>query len=245
MSRSHTRWYRGFFALLVTVVGLAFAVQAATPQPVFAHAAYVGSDPGADSVVLTSPTQVSAWFSEPMAPTASSIEVLDTLGRRVDMNDSKVDPDDLLRMSVSVNTLPNGTYTVSWRNVSTVDGHGISGSFLFYVGSRPAAATSSEAADPPLLQSRADPVVRWVALLGALAVVGGLLFEPAILRPAVTRSGRRNEDQAIEATARGSRRGIRKLVWGGLAVLLLGSLGQLLIQAGITADVDAVFSRPW
>jgi copper transport protein len=202
---------------------------------VLAHAAYVGSDPAADSVVPTSPERVTAWFTEPMAPTASSIEVLDALGRRVDLGDSRVHPDDLFRMSVSTPDLPNGTYTVSWRNVSTVDGHGIQGSFLFYVGSRPPDAAASETAEPPLLQSRADPVVRWVTLLGALAVVGGLLFEPAVLRPAVQRASRR--EGATEVAARRSRALISKLVWGGLALFLVGSLGQLLIQAGVTAGV--------
>ena len=30
--------------------------------------------------------------------------------------------------------LPNGTYTVAWRNLSTVDGHTIRGTFFYSVG---------------------------------------------------------------------------------------------------------------
>lgn len=168
--------------MCAAVGALLLLVQALLPGVVLAHASYVGSDPAADSVLPTPPEVITAWFTEPMAPTASSMQVLDALGRRVDLDDSKVDPNDLTRMSVSVSELANGTYTVAWKNVSAIDGHGIQGSFVFFVGSRPAGAASSEAPEPPLLQSRADPIVRWAALLGALGVVGGLLFEPAVLR---------------------------------------------------------------
>lgn len=225
------------YALLVVLmlsVGVLLTAQLSRPEVAFAHASYMGSDPGTDSVVPVSPERITIWFSEMMAPTASSIQVLDSLGRRVDLNDSKVDPDDLTRMSVSVSGLANGTYTVSWRNVSTVDGHGLQGSFIFFVGSRPSDAQSSEAPEPPLLQSRADPIVRWAVLLGALATLGGLLFEPAILRPAVARSSRR--DGVTEAADRSSLL-VEWLVWVGLTTLVVASFGQLLIQAGINSDV--------
>ena len=60
--------------------------------------------------------------------------MFDSRGDRVDRQDSAVDSSDPLLMSVSVEPLADGTYTVAWKNVSTVDGHRVRGAFVFSVG---------------------------------------------------------------------------------------------------------------
>lgn len=230
---------KAILGVVAFVVGVAL-VLAASPRPVLAHASYVSSDPAADSVVPSAPSRVTIQFSEAMAPTGSSAQVLDSFGRRVDLDDSKVDPNDTTRMSVSLSAVGEGTYTVTWRNVSAVDGHGLQGSFAFFVGSRPADATSSDASEPPLLQSRADPPVRWFMLLGGMVATGAVLFEPLILGYALRGERRR----PLEAAVGFARRRIALVVLGGTAAFLAGSLLQLVLQAGTTADVAAYRVRP-
>ena len=73
--------------------------------------------------------------------------------------------------------LERGTYTVVWRNVSTIDGHRVVSSYLFSVGEPLGSGTVVESADQSLLQSPTDPFIRWVAYVAIAAIVGGLMFE--------------------------------------------------------------------
>ena len=182
---------RSHFSLLCShssfwvVLGLLVLLVPA-PATVEAHANYAESDPAANSVVEESPERVTVRFTEPLEPALSEIQVFDTQGIRVDRQDSAVDSSDSLLMSVSVDPLADGTYTVAWKNVSTVDGHRVRGAFVFSVGAglKPAPTDAAAAvADQPLLQSPAEPVIRWLVLLGGLTLVGGVTFHLLISRP--------------------------------------------------------------
>ena len=86
-------------------------------------------------------------------------------------------------MSVLLSSLPDGTYTVAWENVSTIDGHRVVGSFVFSVGEPISGAPpTGQAIEQPLLQSRAEPVLRWLVLLSGLAIVRSLSFELLVSR---------------------------------------------------------------
>ena len=99
-----------------------------------AHANLDSADPAPDSVLEEPPERVVIRFTEPLEPSFSEIRVLDSSGARVDNGDSAVDPANPVVMSVSLPPLADGTYTVGWKNVSTVDGHGVRGSFVFSIG---------------------------------------------------------------------------------------------------------------
>ncbi|MFW6069048.1 MAG: copper resistance CopC family protein, partial [Chloroflexota bacterium] len=103
-------------------------------RPARAHAAFSHSDPAPGSVLPEHTHQVTIWFTEPLEPEFSEIQVLNTEGQQVDNGNSEVLPDDETAMTVSLPTLPDGTYTVVWRNVSTVDGHSLRGSFVLSFG---------------------------------------------------------------------------------------------------------------
>ena len=150
-----------------------------------AHANLVESDPAVNSVLPESPDGVTIRFTEPLEPALSEIRVLDAMGRRVDNGDSKLDPNDPHLMSVSVESLENGTYTVAWKNVSTVDGHRVRGAFVFSVGEPISPAASPSGLEQSLLQSPAEPVVRWTILLGVLTTLGGMTFLLLVARPAL------------------------------------------------------------
>ena len=147
-----------------------------------AHANLARASPVPNSVLEEAPSRVAIWFTEPIEPSLSEIQVLNAQGSRVDDGDSLVDANDPLAMSIGLTPVPDGTYTVAWRNVSTVDGHLVRGSFVFSVG-EPITGTVAEVPSEPLLQSPAEPVVRWLLLVSVLAMVGGLTFDLLVSRP--------------------------------------------------------------
>ena len=202
------------------------------PAAVEAHANYAESDPAANSVVDASPERVTIRFTEPLEPALSEIEVYDFQGDRVDRGDSAVDPSDPLVMSVSVKELADGTYTVAWKNVSTVDGHRVRGAFVFSVGAGfnpdPTNAAAVEV-DQPLFQSPAEPVVRWLVLLGALTLVGAITFHLLVSRPVL---GGYN-DAVLIPSLTGS---LSRLVIAAAGVLLVASVVQLAVQASVVFE---------
>jgi copper transport protein len=142
---------------------------------VLAHANLVRSEPASNSVLEQSPERVVIWFTEPIEDEFSEIQVLNSQGEPVDNGDSAVDSNDPRVISATLPSLPNGTYTVAWRNLSTVDGHSVRGAFVFSVGEPLSAAPPSvETVAEPLVQSPLEPVFRWLVLLSALTIVGGL-----------------------------------------------------------------------
>ena len=158
------------------------------------------------------------------------------MGRRVDSGDSELDASDPHLMSVSVEPLENGTYTVAWKNVSTVDGHRVRGAFVFSVGEPISPAASATDLKQPLLQSPAEPAVRWMILLAILSVVGGMAFLVFVARPALA-----TPDVQYESIA-----ALRHvLTWGitGTALiasttLLAASTVQLIVQASVVYETS-------
>ena len=213
-----------------------------TPPEVSAHANLASAEPAPNSELESAPDRVIIWFTEPLEPALSSIQVLDTTGQRVDLDDSQVDDLNPLVMSVSLGEIPDGTYTVAWKNVSTVDGHRVRGSFVFAVG-QPLSGVDVAPVEQPLLQSPFAPFLRWLILIGALTMVGGLAFDMIVSRPAL--SGRDASVTAQEAANGLSSRSLR-LVWAGLALFLVSSIGQLLLLTTITQEVTvwAAFVGP-
>ncbi len=232
---------RAFAATWVVLALLVLLVSA--PALVEAHANYAESDPAANSVVEKSPSRVTIRFTEPLEPALSEIQVFDSRGDRVDGQDSVVDPSDPLLMSVSVGPLAEGTYTVAWKNVSTVDGHRVRGAFVFSVGEPISGGTAAAVADQPLFQSPAEPVIQWLVLLGGLTLVGGVTFHLLVSRPALKSDGNGRDRAALNSTLTGS---LARLVTIAVGVLLAASVAQLIVQASVVfeSSLPAVFGGP-
>ena len=221
-------------AIFLLVVAALWASVATYTEPVYGHANQARSSPSPDSVLEEAPTRVAVWFTEPIEPDFSEIRVLDAQGARVDDGESLVDPADGTAMSIGVQALPNGTYTVAWKNVSTVDGHLVRGSFLFSVG-EPISGEGLEATSPPPLKSPGEPVLKWLVLLGILTMVGGLAFELLVSRPVMLArtagSPLRNLHAALSARS-------NRLMWLALAIFLGASVAQLLLQTSNARDAS-------
>lgn len=92
-----------------------------------AHAAYESSDPSNGATVENPPSRVTAEFTEPVV-SESTLSVFDPCGTQVDNRDSIVAGD---RITVSMSADKQGTYTVRFDVVSSVDGHPTNGTFDF------------------------------------------------------------------------------------------------------------------
>lgn len=98
----------------------------------FAHAILVESKPKVDSIVNTSPDQVSIWFNENVASEFKSLAVINSAGKRVDNNDVKQAALDRSHIFATTPKLPPDTYTVRYR-VMSADTHIVTGRFTFTV----------------------------------------------------------------------------------------------------------------
>ena len=117
-------------------------------QPLYAHAEYDHSEPAADAVVESAPTQVRVWFTQELfrRKGENSIEVYQADGTRVDLDDLVIDDDDRKLMTISLKpAVPAGLYTVRWVATSSEDGHQEKGEFTFTIGAA-AGAGAVEAA---------------------------------------------------------------------------------------------------
>ena len=219
---------RAFAAALIVAAALALL-----PAKADAHANLAEAYPPPNSTLDSAPDRVSITFTEPIERALSEIRVLDRSGGRADAGGDAVLSEDSLTLSAALGALANGTYTVAWRNVSAVDGHSARGAFVFSVGEPIAADAGAELEDAPALQSGAEPIARWLALLGGMTVVGAAVFRALVSSPTLAARG-----------AAGAARALRiadfRLIGFGLALFLAGSLAQLVIQASVAFDTSAL-----
>jgi copper transport protein len=218
-------------AVLLAVFGLT--------GPVFAHSELIRSVPDANARLNRAPAQVELFFSEAVDPNFSHISVLNTQGKPVDNGDTRVDPADHTHLTVSLRSLPDGVYTVSWRGLSAVDGHLTEGAFPFAVGNVDAAALAGAQKSGPAqpLSAPGTIAMRSLLYLGVAALTGGLLFTQVVWRPSVRAAGQAEAD--IPAFERAQWR----LSAAGLALIGLASLAGALVQAGQAAGVGVAW--PW
>lgn len=215
---------------LLQLVGICLILW--TAAPLSAHANLVRSEPSASAALDAAPEIIRIWFTEPLEPDYSRITLLDASGSPVELPPSEVDTADPKLLSVVVPALPDGLYTVSWRVVSSADGHPTEGSFAFginvAVSAAPVTLTINETVP-------ADGViVRWINLLSLAVLIGGLGFALFVWQPAAV-------DEATAAD-----RLLRRLMLGGWVAAGVASLLMLLLQAAIALDgtLFGVLSNP-
>lgn len=202
---------------------------------VHAHANVVKSRPASDSIIDYTPDKIIIWFTEPLEPKFSEIRVLDLKGLQIDNRDSSVDSHDSRIMYVGVPSLTKGSYTVAWKNVSTIDGHSVRGSFIFSVGAPSSDLLQHDLPQESLFQYRAEPIVRWLLLLSALTMVGALFFEQMVISPILTR---RSSDASMVHLKRLVLTRIFILLCIAMSVFVLASLTQLIYQTSQTYDTS-------
>lgn len=151
-----------------------------SPRDVDAHALLQSSDPAAGATLGSAPTAVTLTFGEAPDPRLSSVKVLDVGGGDHTSGPVEPVPGQPLQLRVPLGLLTNGTYTVAWRTVSSVDGHVAAGSFAFGVGEAPTVPTG--ATTTPTSPSASVPAVaaRWLLYLGLVVLLGATFVGFAI-----------------------------------------------------------------
>ncbi|MBY4683159.1 copper resistance CopC family protein, partial [Burkholderia contaminans] len=107
---------------LTTMRAAAAALLLAGVQFAHAHAFPTHQAPSAGETVTASPPRVAIDFDDGLEPAFSSIAVTDAQGRAVTNGKGEVDASNRKHMSVALNPLAPGVYTVAWV-ARARDGH--------------------------------------------------------------------------------------------------------------------------
>lgn len=184
-----------------------------------AHATVIASSPADGSSVATSPTDVSITFSESISATSGGLSVLDRDGARVDGGTSTVVDGRTLTTTIT-RALPDGTYVMTYR-VLSADGHPVSGSSIFGVGSGAVDASARIGGSGDRPWQIIGGVSRAVMYLAAL-LAAGMAFFLAFIHD-------RDED----------RWRLVPVVRIGALVALVGAVGILMSQAALLTGKGA------
>ncbi|WP_431897909.1 copper resistance CopC family protein [Micromonospora haikouensis] len=169
----------------------ALAVLVAPAAPAAAHNSLASATPAADARLATPPSEITVRFLQKLNPELTTV-VLSDAARRVVPTGVPVVAGTRATVTVA-EPLPDGTYTVAYRVVST-DGHPVQGSYRFTVAD-PAATAAAPVSPPPTAAPASGAAERagrdggpgpitvaaGVALL-ACALVGGALAAGRVLR---------------------------------------------------------------
>ena len=219
-----------FFSCAITFFILALQI-----DTIQAHANLLRSQPGSNESVDVAPNRIIIWFTEPVEPNFSTISVFNHRGDSVDLGKTVVDNNDPTILSVEVIPLNTGTYTVAWRNLSTIDGHIVRGSYVFAVGETVRTETTSPIMkEQPLFKSPFEPIFKWIVLLASLSLVGGILFQVVVSKPILWR---RDSNQIERQIAMQAELKSFHIIWLSGALLLTASIGQLILQVMSIMDI--------
>jgi copper resistance protein C len=112
--------------------GLVAALTLAIAQLAYAHAYPKHQVPPAGATVSTSLKEVAIDFDDELESEFSAITVTDAHGSSVTSGKAVVEPSNAKHMSVALNGLTPGSYTVTWVAVAA-DGHRTEGDYTFTV----------------------------------------------------------------------------------------------------------------
>jgi copper transport protein len=167
---------------IIAAASLALAAAIGVAGLASAHALLASSDPAAGANLDSGPAAVTLTFTEAPDPRLSLIKVLGADGSSVTAGPTEAVPGAADELRIALKSLPNGIYTVSWRTVSSVDGHSAAGSFAFGVGAAPPASTvPSGSAGGESHLSPIGIIGRWLLYAGLVLLLGAAFTGTVIL----------------------------------------------------------------
>lgn len=192
---------------IATVLGLSTGVASA-------HANIVATTPADGTSVTPSPASVSATFSERVSIGVGGLTVRNTRGLRVDTGSSALDSAGTTVSVALQPTLPDGTYVATYRVLSG-DGHPVSASFLFGVGSGPVDKTAATGGPANRVWEISGAFARFLMYLSAM-LAAGLAFFVAFIHD-------QDEDRW------------RLIGWARIATItaVFGAAGIIIVQAAL------------
>ena len=163
-------------AFLLTFVFALIAAALVLPgDHASAHAELERSLPSADAILAAPPNDLQFWFTEKIAtdPIPPSVTVFDEDGNQLDTTSVTVDSNDPRHVIAKVSGFSTGTYTVNWTEQSSDDGHSLSGTFGFRIGTGRAPGAATVSGEKPAIWA---VLLRWLTFLGAGTAAAGLLW---------------------------------------------------------------------
>ena len=113
-----------WFILFVSLLALT--------APAFAHSSLTRSEPKDGATLKRAPNEIRIWFTEPIKPVLSGVEVRDAAGMQIDKHDLRADDNNPALVHLSLPALGQGSYRVTWSIVAR-DLHVTKGSFSFRI----------------------------------------------------------------------------------------------------------------
>ena len=211
----------GLCATLAVLFALLFT------SPAAAHAELVSITPPNGAQLAAPPTEVQMTFTESVNLVNNGIRLIDQLGATVPAPDPTVDNNTVTWQMPA--DLPDGTYVVTWRVVST-DGHPISGASTFGVGTAaavPGSATTIGTPDTADTATATGSTAPWPVVTArlagyvAFALFAGVAVFVLFCAPGTSR----------DAT-------LQLLVRGGLLGGALAAVAAILVQGPYIAGVS-------
>ena len=177
-----------------------------SPQAARAHALLVRADPQPNAELTQPPAAIQFWFSEPLEETFTGARILDAAGTEIPTGAPQFDPDDPNHLTLPLESIEPGVYTVVWQTLSSVDGHEWVGSFPLTIlnpdGTRPAGTAvevrvNRQQGLPPFT----DSFLRWISLLGAALLVGPLSVRWLLAQSRTDKHAESRFDELYRSTA--------------------------------------------
>ncbi|MEV0585342.1 copper resistance protein CopC [Nonomuraea sp. NPDC050310] len=179
------------------ILAFALAVLLGFPQPAYAHAHLISTDPAQGAVLQTAPGRVRFTFDEAIRGVPGGVQVFGSQGEPVAAKPSVKGAELDVVFSAPLGT---GTTVITWRVVSA-DGHPISGALTFSVGAPTTVVT------PPPTGPTAVADVSWPLTLArtagylGLLLAAGLVAFAAMFLPAASYADRPRRRVTVSARA--------------------------------------------
>ncbi|MEO8610004.1 MAG: CopD family protein [Chloroflexota bacterium] len=217
-----------FFIALLLLLGAV--------QPASAHGYLLRAIPEDRVVLEHAPARLQYWFSEPLEPNFSKLEVRDQTGNILATGGVSPDNDSLLTVRLP-RTMPDGAYIVDMRLAFASDGHVVSQSEVFFIGQAVGGVNGQAAtneANPLEVVWRTIVLSSTILLFGVFTIYSGVLipawgspqFRAGLLPPRVMRR-------------------LSAIIAVTLAIAVLGNILAMLQQAMVffNADMGQVISQ--
>jgi copper transport protein len=205
--------------IVAALLSLAIIVasQLLIPGTAWAHPYLVRTLPQAGYAVADPPSEIGLVFDETVTFTEDAI-VLDGQSRGIIATSSPVASRQSQKLTVTPDSpLPDGRYVVRWQVIGE-DGHPVTGSFSFGVGTGPVDGADSSSTATPGVATGA--VLRWSIFLGLGLALGGLMGDRLVRR----RLARSTLTPPLERP--------HPWVRGGALAGLAGTVGLMIHQLG-------------
>lgn len=222
---TRTRRASGRIPRWLMLVVVAAVSLCAVPREASAHAFLESSTPAANTVLPGAPPTATLRFTEPLESSYSRAELFDGSGGQVSGAAATIGPDPNVMTVTLPSGMGNGTYSLLWRTLSTVDGHTAQGYLPFTIGTEadvrivaPPVANETIRAAPEWAMAGA----RWLGLLGLAAMVGIWPIWVFVVRPSLS---------PVWQLGPKTTRRVRGYATGAFAFALLANVIGLIVQA--------------